>query len=205
MRTYLIVAHRTLVGRPLVEHVASLGSPDEVRLHLVVPVKHPAGPWSDGVVEGAARSRLDEGMAEFAGRGYDVSGEVGDANPVYAVGTVLRRDGADRRLVPAHHPHEQAGVDVEVQIDRQESRVDALYDADFAVVDEEGPDLPFAERLADPGGRAAPHGPGAAGLWGGRPKTGEFSFPQTSCGWCPGARATRIGFALRASGRCRAS
>ena len=108
MRTYLIVAHRTLVGRPLIEHVASLGPPAEVKLHLVVPVKHPAGPWSDGAVEAAARSRLDEGVAEFVGRGYDVAGEVGDANPVYAVTTALRNlDGTVDGIVVSTLP---AGV-----------------------------------------------------------------------------------------------
>ena len=90
MRTYLVVAHRTLIGQQLVDHVASLGPPGDVRLHLVVPVHHPSGPWSDGVVVAAARARLDEGLAAFRGLGYEVTGEVGDANPVYAVTTVLR-------------------------------------------------------------------------------------------------------------------
>jgi hypothetical protein len=100
MRTYLIVAHRTLVGRPLVEHVASLGPPDECHLHLVVPVQHPSGPWSDGAVESAARARLDEGLATFRDLGYEVTGEVGDANPVYAATTALRQlHGVDGIIV----------------------------------------------------------------------------------------------------------
>jgi hypothetical protein len=91
MRTYLVVAHRTLVGPALVEHVRTLGSPGEVRLHLVVPVRHPTDhAWSDGEVEAVARARLEEGLAAFRGLGFEVTGEVGDANPVYAVTTALR-------------------------------------------------------------------------------------------------------------------
>jgi hypothetical protein len=91
MRTYLVVAHRTLVGRPLIDRVARLGLPDDCHLHLVVPVRHPTDhPWSDGEVQAAAQARLDEGIATFRSLGYDVTGEVGDANPVYAVATALR-------------------------------------------------------------------------------------------------------------------
>lgn len=89
-RTYLVVAHRTLVGDALLAHVGTLGPAEELHLHLVVPVHHPAGPWSDGEVEAAARLRLDEGEATFRSLGYEVTGEVGDANPVYAVTTALR-------------------------------------------------------------------------------------------------------------------
>jgi hypothetical protein len=92
MRTYLVVAHRTLVGPTLLDHVATLGSPDECRFHLVVPVRHPTNHvWTDGEVEAVAQARLDEGLAAFRDLGFEVSGEVGDANPVYAVTTALRR------------------------------------------------------------------------------------------------------------------
>jgi hypothetical protein len=93
MRTYLVVAHRTLAGWALLDQVAALGPPEECHLHLVVPVHHPSGPWSDGQVEAAARVRLDEGLATFRGLGYEVSGEVGDANPVYAATTAVRNVG----------------------------------------------------------------------------------------------------------------
>lgn len=92
MHTYLVVAHRTLVGPPLIEHLKTLGPPDQCRLHLVVPVRHPPGhTWSDGEVEAVARAKLDEGLAAFRGLGFEATGEVGDANPVYAVTTALRR------------------------------------------------------------------------------------------------------------------
>ncbi len=91
MRTYLVVAHRTLIGAPLVDAVRSLGPPDELRLHLVVPVHHPMDhAWSDGEVDAAATTRLEEGLTLFRGLGYEATGEIGDANPVYAVITALR-------------------------------------------------------------------------------------------------------------------
>jgi hypothetical protein len=107
MRTYVVVAHRTLVGPTLIDHVRTLGAPDEVRLHLVVPVRHPADrAWTDGEVEAVARGRLDEGLAAFRALGFEVSGEVGDTNPVYAVTTALRNapfrcDGVVVSTLPA--------------------------------------------------------------------------------------------------------
>jgi hypothetical protein len=92
MRTYLVVAHRTLIGPTLVDHVRTLGPPDECHLHLVVPVHHPTDhPWSDGEVETVARARLEEGLTAFRALGFEVSGEIGDANPVYAVTAALRK------------------------------------------------------------------------------------------------------------------
>jgi hypothetical protein len=96
MRTYLVVAHRTLVEDHLLDHVRSLCERGECRFHLLVPVTHPRDhAWSDGEVEGVARRRLDEGLAAFRAIGAEVTGEVGDANPVYAVATALRRVPAD--------------------------------------------------------------------------------------------------------------
>ena len=91
MRTYVVVAHRTLVGQGLIAQVAAVGSPEEIRLHLVVPVHHPRDhAWSDGEIEATARARMEEGIEAFQSRGYEVTGEVGDANPVYATTTALR-------------------------------------------------------------------------------------------------------------------
>jgi GABA permease len=91
MRTYLVVAHRTLVDDHVLDHARSLAADDPCRFHLVVPVHHPIDhAWSDGEVEAAARERLDEGLAAFREMGFEVTGEVGDANPVYAVATALR-------------------------------------------------------------------------------------------------------------------
>ena len=96
MSAYLVVAHRTLVEDHLLDHVRSLCEAGECSFHLVVPVTHPRDhAWSDGEVEAAARRRLDEGLAAFGAVGAEVTGEVGDANPVYAVAAALRGSGDD--------------------------------------------------------------------------------------------------------------
>jgi hypothetical protein len=94
VRTFLVVAHRTLVGEHLLDHVrgvAADGEEGETRFHLVVPVRHPAGrAWTDGEIQTQAEQRLEEGLAAFRGAGLEAAGEVGDQNPVYAVDAALR-------------------------------------------------------------------------------------------------------------------
>ena len=96
MRRYLIVAHKTLGGDHLIEHVRSLREEGPCRFLLLVPVEHPLGhAWSDGEVAAAARLKLQEGLDRFHDEGIIADGEIGDANPVYAVSNVLRREGPD--------------------------------------------------------------------------------------------------------------
>jgi hypothetical protein len=119
----MVVAHRTLVEEHLLDHVRGLCEAGECRFHLVVPVTHPMGAWSEGEVEAAAEARLEEGQTAFRQVGAEVTGEVGDANPVYAVAAAVlgggRLDGDHRVHAAARHltlagarrrqPH-QAGV-----------------------------------------------------------------------------------------------
>lgn len=93
MPRHLIVAHRTLGGPHLMEHVRSLRAAGPCRFHLLVPVEHPMGAWSDGQVAATARRTLDEGLERFRAEGIIAEGEIGDANPVYAAGVVIRREG----------------------------------------------------------------------------------------------------------------
>jgi GABA permease len=85
----MVVAHRTLVEDHLLDHVRGL-CVEGCTFHLVVPVTHPMGKWSEGQIEAAAEAKLEEGEAAFRAIGAEVSGEVGDANPVYAVAAALR-------------------------------------------------------------------------------------------------------------------
>lgn len=91
MGTYIVVAHRTLVGPHLLDHAADLAARrPAARFHLVVPVRHPRGAWTDGQVAAVAKGVLEEGLSAFAEQGLEATGEVGDASPVYAVSTALR-------------------------------------------------------------------------------------------------------------------
>jgi GABA permease len=94
MRRYLVVAHKTLGGAHLKEKVQELLAEGPCRFFLLVPVTHPKDhAWTDGQNETAAREKLAEGLAAFRAVGVtDVEGDIGDANPVYAVDAVVRDD-----------------------------------------------------------------------------------------------------------------
>lgn len=93
MPRYLIIAHRTMGGPHLMEHVRRLREAGPCRFHLLVPVEHPMGAWNDGMVKAAARKALQAGLDRFHEDDIIADGEIGDANPVYAAGVVLRREG----------------------------------------------------------------------------------------------------------------
>ena len=95
MRRYLVVAHKTMGGAHLMEHLHLLRVQDPYcRFHLVVPEHHPHDhTWSEGEVQAAARQTLDEMLERMAEMGMGATGETGDSNPIYAVGVVLRREG----------------------------------------------------------------------------------------------------------------
>jgi hypothetical protein len=130
MQTYLVVAHRTLVGEHLLDHVRSIcgaGVAGQCRFYLVVPVTHPRDhAWSEGEVEATAHARLDEGLVAFRNLGVEATGEVGDANPVYAVSTALRNrpfgdddwDGIIVSTLPPGVSH-WLGLDVVSRIKRE--------------------------------------------------------------------------------------
>lgn len=95
MRRYLVVAHKTLGGAELMEHLQHLREQDPYcHFHLVVPAEHSnRQSWSDGQARATAKDRLEQILEMMASMRMGASGEVGDANPVYAVGSVLRREG----------------------------------------------------------------------------------------------------------------
>ena len=97
MRRYLVVAHRTLGGAHLLEELRRRREEDPYcSFHLIVPEYHPTNrTWNDHEVQVAAARTLDEMLERLAEMRIGATGEVGDANPVYAVGVTLRREGRD--------------------------------------------------------------------------------------------------------------
>jgi GABA permease len=95
MRRYLVVAHRTLGGAHLMEHLHRLREEDPYcRFHLVVPRHHAStGPTFETDQVAAARAVLEEVLDQMAAMGMGATGAVGDANPVLAVDDAIRREG----------------------------------------------------------------------------------------------------------------
>ena len=96
MARILVVAHKTLGGQHLLEEVGRRIRSGDCRVHLLVPVNHPMGPFSEASCHAEAERVLEEGLRRVraldpTGR-TEVTGETGDANPVYAV-EVLRNRG----------------------------------------------------------------------------------------------------------------
>ena len=94
MRRYLVVAHKTLGGEHLLEELQRLRDADPYcTFHLIVPEHHPnLRGWNEHEVRIAAQATLDLMLERLAEMRIGATGEVGDANPVYAVGVTLRRE-----------------------------------------------------------------------------------------------------------------
>lgn len=97
MRRYLVVAHKTLGGEHLLDELHRRREADPYcTFHLVVPEHHPnLKGWNEHDTRLAAQSTLDLMLERLASMRIGATGEVGDANPVYAVGVVLRREPAN--------------------------------------------------------------------------------------------------------------
>jgi GABA permease len=97
MHRFLVVAHKTLGGAHLVDHLHELREDDPYcNFHLIVPQHHTIGQTQTehDAVHGAQQV-LDEMLDRLAAMRIGATGEVGDANPVYAVGDTIRREGVD--------------------------------------------------------------------------------------------------------------
>ena len=99
MRRYLVIANRTLCEQHLLDELRRRKGEGAVQFHFVVPASHPHGSWTDGKAEGQARARLAEVLDTTAAAGIAATGEIGDANPVYAVDDILRREPFDEIIV----------------------------------------------------------------------------------------------------------
>lgn len=97
MRRYLVVAHRTMGGDHLIAELHRLREENPYcTFHLIVPEYHPMNRgWTDHDVRVNAARTLDEMLERLAEMRIGATGEVGDANPIYAVGVALRREGRD--------------------------------------------------------------------------------------------------------------
>ena len=96
MRRYLVVARQTLDSPTLMDMVRERLSQGPCVFHLLVPATSDKGlSWDEGRAYVVAEEALEAARLRFVAEGIPVTGEVGQANPIYAVEKVLRRDGED--------------------------------------------------------------------------------------------------------------
>ncbi len=94
MRRYLVVANQTLAGEPLASKIRDLARAGPSSFHLVVPATPPRDHvWTEGEARATAKTRLDAALARLATLDAEVDGEVGDGNPVLAIGDTIRDHG----------------------------------------------------------------------------------------------------------------
>jgi hypothetical protein len=99
MKRVMVVANRTLCEQHLLDAVRTRKEVGPVAFHVLVPASHPRGGWTDAKAEQEARARLDETLETLAIGGIPATGEIGDADPVAAVGDLLRREAFDEIIV----------------------------------------------------------------------------------------------------------
>jgi hypothetical protein len=106
MRSYLIVANRTLTGPHLVAEVLARAKAEPSRFHVVVPAT-PSGAhtnWTEGAAHAQALQRLERVLGALREAGVEVTGEIGDESPMRAVGDVLNRQEIDEIILSTLPP-----------------------------------------------------------------------------------------------------
>ena len=106
MRRCLIVANQTLTGPHLIAEVLARQAREPYEFHIVVPATHLniSGVWTEGEAITHARAVLAGALEYFGDAGVPASGEVGDENPVYAVGDAMNRQHFDEIIISTLPP-----------------------------------------------------------------------------------------------------
>ena len=106
MHRYLIVANRTLTGSHLVTEARARAALGACQFHVVVPLHHSDEGlvWTEGRARALARARLDDAIAQLHQAGLDVTGDLGDDNPLQAVADALRNQHFDEIIVSTLPP-----------------------------------------------------------------------------------------------------
>jgi GABA permease len=105
VQRYLVVANQTLGADPLANRLRELARYGPASFFLVVPATPPRDHlWTEGEARATARASLDAAMARFAGLDAELEGEVGDGNPMFAIGDAIRDHGPFDGIVISTFP-----------------------------------------------------------------------------------------------------
>jgi hypothetical protein len=105
-RRYLVVANQTLGGAHLADAVRERMAAGECRFHVLVPATSTAehAVWTEGEAVALATRRLEGALSRFRELGAEADGEVGDANPLEAIGDALRESEYDEIILSTLPP-----------------------------------------------------------------------------------------------------
>lgn len=106
MRSYLVIANQTLGGEELIARIRECIDAGPCRFHIVVPATPPGEhlTWVEGEANAIAAERLERARASFRELGAEVEGEVGDANPIEAIGDAIRENEFDEIIISTLPP-----------------------------------------------------------------------------------------------------
>lgn len=110
MKRVLVVADEAVAGAELRDRLVSHLGDDAGAVFVVAPalvhsgLKHTLGDVDDAI--GPAGARLRRTLQELREAGIEASGEVGDSDPMVAIGDEIQKFHPDRVLVVAHRDEE---------------------------------------------------------------------------------------------------
>lgn len=106
MRRCLVVANQTLGGQHLQAVLRERVAEGPCSFHVLVPATPPPEllTATEGQSRAAATRRLAAAMDRFRSLGAEVTGEVGDHNPIYAMNDVLRHQVFDEIILSTLPP-----------------------------------------------------------------------------------------------------
>ena len=106
MQRFLVVANQTLGGEHLIAEVRARLAHGPCHFHILVPATAPAdhATWTEGEAQAIAKRNLGQALETFRKLGAKADGEVGDEQPLGAIGDVLREKEFDEIILSTLPP-----------------------------------------------------------------------------------------------------
>ena len=106
MQRFLVVANQTLGGEHLIAEVRARLARGPCQFHILVPASAPGdhATYTEGEAQAVAKRNLGEALDRFRKLGAKADGEVGDEDPLGAIGDVLRDQEFDEIILSTLPP-----------------------------------------------------------------------------------------------------
>ena len=101
----LVVANETVGGPELLSEIRSRSAGRKAIVRVVCPaLNSPLRRWvsDEDEARAAAQARLDQSLASLRDSGLDVTGEIGDGDPIQAIEDALRTFRPDELIISTH-------------------------------------------------------------------------------------------------------